>query len=399
MSPDVDIAIEALSLILRPAHQYTLQMSLNIVLRVSHTHLEFLARSWPVLREYNTTYAKLVSPLEDVTIPPEASDVTFQWYSPKSANVGVDHGPNHVNLKSLATDQRDVMVILQDAIDGRAISVHDRFDLMCRIRVAKSLAKDQLVYRSKLVTLRLLAIAVYCHTHTETSSQNARLLAEPDIVSSTAPLLAIDKGISEPVQAVAVHALDGICHHRFRATEVLGAVNASVAHGLLMSLFRKTVLKLEEPSSEPSAPLFEALQNFLDFLTTHEVSYNMVISAGLIEHLRKVIANRQPSRSIVVARTIPLLENALYGPPQGTSVATQRNNNPFTTFTSDNGIQFLLDRIKVRPGLFGFIGHEITDYIVFSLRLIQTSQNTRMGRPTGVRHLGMARCRHRRSMS
>lgn len=356
MSPDVDIAIEALSLILRPAHQYTLQISLNIVLRVSHTHLEYLARSWPVLREHSTTYTKLVSPQEDVSLPPEASDLTFQWYSPKAANANVnantnvntDNGPHHVHLKALATDQRDTMVILQDAIDNRPISVHDRFDLMCRIRVAKSLAKDQLVYRSKLVTLRLLAIAVYCHTHTETTSQNARLLAEPDIVTSTAPLLAIDKGISESVQAAAVHSLDGICHHRFRATEVLSAVNASVAHGLLMSLFRKTVLKLDEPSSEPSAPLFEALQNFLDFLTTHEVSYNMVISAGLIEHLRRIIANRQSSRSIIVARTIPLLENALYGPPQGISVASQRNNNPFTTFMSDNGIQFLLDRIKVR---------------------------------------------------
>ena len=347
MSPDVDVAIEALSLILRPAHQYTLQISLNIVLRVSHTHLEYLARSWPVLRECNTTYTKLVSPQEDVTLPSEASDLTFQWYSPKAANPNADQGPHHIHLKALATDQRDVMVILQEAIDGRPISVHDRFDLMCRIRVAKSLAKEQLEYRSKLVTLRLLAIAVYCHTHTETTSQNARLLAEPDIVSSTAPLLAIDKGISEPVQAAAVHALDGICHHRFRATEVLGAVNASVAHGLLMSLFRKTVMKLDEPSGEPSAPLFEALQNFLDFLTTHEVSYNMVISAGLIDHLRKIIANRQPSRAIVVARTIPLLENALYGPPQGASVANQRNNNPFTTFMSDNGIQFLLDRIKV----------------------------------------------------
>lgn len=345
MSPDLDIAVEALSLILRPAHQYTLQISLNVVLKVNHSHLEFLARPWPFLREYNTNYLKLISPHEEIVLPPEASDLQFQWYSPKTA-VG-DHGPHHVNLKSLATDSRDTITILQEAIDGRPISTHDRFDLMCRIRVAKSLAQDQISTRSKLLTLRLLAIAVYCHTHTETSGQNARLLLEPDLVSHTAPLLAIDKGIPEQVQAVAVHALDGICHHRFRAGEVLTAVNASVAHGLLMSLFRNTVSKLDEPSSEPYPPLFEALLNFLDFLTTHEVSYNMVISAGLIEHLRKIIANRQPSRSIMVARTIPLLENALYGPPQGPSSGGQRSNNPFASFMSDNGIQFLLERIKV----------------------------------------------------
>lgn len=345
MSPDVDIATEALSLILRPAHQYTLQMSLNVVLRVNHSHLEFLARTWHVLREYSTSYLKLLSPQEENALPPEASDVRFQWYSPKSA--ATDHGPHSVHLKSLASDSRDVMAILQDAIDGHAISQNDRFDLMCRIRVAKSLAKDQLPLRSKLVTLRLLAIAVYCHTHTEMSGQNARLLSEPDIVSSTAPLLAIDRGIEELVQAAAVHALDGICHHRARSNEVLTAVNASVAHGLLMSLFRKTVAKLDEPSTEPYAPLFEALQSFLDFLTTNEVSYNMIISAGLIEHLRKIVSNRQPSRSIVVARTIPLLESTLYGPPQAFT-AGQRGNNPFSQFISDNGIPFLLDRIKVR---------------------------------------------------
>lgn len=345
MSPDVDVAIEALSLILRPAHQYTLQMSLNVVLRVNHTHLEYLARSWPALREYSTTYLKLLSPQEDINLPSEASDVRFQWYSPKSPTT-TDQGPHHVHLKALSNDERDVMTILQDAIDGRAINQHDRFDLMCRIRVAKSLAKDQLELRQKLVSLRLLAIAVYCHTHTDVTGQNARLLVEPDVVSSTAPLLAIDKGITEQVQAAAVHALDGICHHRGRSNEVLTAVNASVAHGLLMSLFRKTVARLDDSSSEPYAPLFEALQNFMDFLTTNEVSYNMIISAGLIEHLKKVVANRLPSRATMVSRTIPLLENALYGPPQ-VSTAGQRNNSPFSQFLNDSGIPFLLDRIKV----------------------------------------------------
>jgi E3 ubiquitin-protein ligase HUWE1 len=352
MSPDVDIAIEALSLILRPAHQYTLQMNLNIVLRVNHNHLEYLARSWPVLREHSTTYLKLVSPQEDVSFPPEASDVQFQWYPPKTA--GVDPSPHSIHLKSLANDSRSVIDILQEAIDGHTISSHDRFDLMCRIRVAKSLGKQGIATRSKLVSLRLLAIAVYCHTHTETSGQNARLLMESDIITSTAPLLSIDKGVTEAVQASAVHALDGICHHRFRAAEVLTAVNASVAHGLLMSLFRKTVSKLDDASLEPFAyaPLFDALQNFLDFLITHDVSYNMVVSAGLIEHLRKIVANRQPSRAIMVARTVPLLENALYGPSQSTSAASQRNNNPFSIFMSDNGIQFLLERIKVSSTLY-----------------------------------------------
>ncbi|KAG8835313.1 hypothetical protein FRC17_004095 [Serendipita sp. 399] len=343
MSPDVDIAIEALGLILRPAHQYTSQMSLNIVLRVNHAHLECLARSWPALREYSTSYLKLLSPQEERVLPPEASDVHFQWYSPKS--VTSDHGPHQIHLVSLSTDTRDCMTILQDAVGGRAIGLSERLDLMCRIRIAKSLGKGQVELRSKLVILRLLAIAVYCHTHTESAGQNAKLLQESDIVSSTAPLLAIDKGIHETVQAAAVHALDGLCHHRFRSNEVLTAVNVSVAHGLLMSLFRKTVSVLEDPTKEPPYPLFDALQTFLDFLTTHEISYSMIIGAGLIDHLKKIIADRQPSHATLVAKTIPLLDNALYGPPPGPS-STQRNNSPFTTFMSDNGIQFLLERIK-----------------------------------------------------
>lgn len=344
MSPDVDIAIEALSLILRPAHQYTLQLSLHTVLRVNHTHLETLAQSWPVTREHGVNYVKLVSSQSEPALPAEASDLQFQWYPPKVP--GSEVGPYTVHLKSLASDPRDVVTITQDAINGRPIGVNERFELLCKIRMAKSLGTGNWAMRSKLIMLRMLAIAVYCHTHTDTTGQNAKLLLEPDIVSSVAPLLATDKGIDELLQAAAVHALDALCHHRFRSGEVLTAVNASVAHGLLMSLFRKTVAKLEEAEAESVYPLFEALQIFLDFLTTHEVSYNMVISAGLIDHLRKVVSIKRSSYAVIVAKTIPLLENALYGPPQGPSSANQRNNNPFTVFLNDGGIQFLLERIK-----------------------------------------------------
>lgn len=178
--------------------------------------------------------------------------------------------------------------------------------------------------------------------------QSAKLLSDPDLISHITPLLVVDKGISDQIQAAAIQALDGICHHRSRATEVLTAVNASVAHGLLMTLFRKTVARLEsdETESEPAIPVFEALQTFLEFLSTHEISYNMVISAGLVELLMKVIGNRQPSLLTVVARTVPLLENSLYGPPQS-SAALPRNNSPFQSFLSQGGIQFLLDRIQV----------------------------------------------------
>lgn len=293
------------------------------------------------------TYADLVSPDAQIKFQPEASDVHFQFYSPKGSQC--DPGPHPIHLRSVANDSRRAEEIVRDTIEGKQITPQDRFDLLCQVRAAKALVPDASEYRAKLVTLRLLAIAIYCHTHNENTVQSAKLLSDPDLVSHITPLLVVDKGISDQIQAAAIQALDGICHHRSRATEVLTAVNASVAHGLLMTLFRKTVARLDETESDLAIPVFEALQTFLEFLSTHEISYNMVISAGLVEHLMKIIANRQPSLLTVVARTVPLLENSLYGPPQS-SAALPRNNSPFQSFLNEGGIQFLLDRIQV--GLF-----------------------------------------------
>ena len=231
---------------------------------------------------------------------------------------------------------KGAMDVLADSIDTYNVPEDERFELMCRIRAAQALLPGREEQREKLIIARLLATAIFVHTHPETQTASALFLYEPDLIPHVAELLVLDRNVPIAVQTAAVATLDAMARYRTKVQDVLAAVNAGVNHGTLMALLRKTVAEVATPESTLPHSFIEALLSFVIFLASHAAGGNMVVGAGLIPLLIQIIENRLPQRLAVVSKTMQLVDNVLYS-----------FGNAFQLFCNNRGVEVIVDRIEV----------------------------------------------------
>jgi E3 ubiquitin-protein ligase HUWE1 len=365
-SSDLDVVILALNVLLRPAQQYSAQPSVSQSLSISTQRLQSLSKRWPSLREYGIGLADLSSTKaspEVNALPTEAREVNFSFYKTdagldydKDKNMDTDvldtsssstrkvpvpptasgSGAINIHLDEQTLASKSVMDVLADTMETYSVPDDEKFELMCRIRAAKVLVNGQEADRVKLVIIRLLAIAIFGHTHPESDATTSLFLYEPDLIAHIAELLQIDKGVPVRVQTTAISALDSLAHYRSRNQEVLTAVNAGVNHGILMALVRKTVADVADPTSTLPQSFIDALMSFVTFISTHASGGNMVVGAGLIPLLIQMIDNKLPNRLPVVSKTMQLVDNVLYS-----------FTNAFNIFCTSHGVEALVNRIEV----------------------------------------------------
>jgi E3 ubiquitin-protein ligase HUWE1 len=352
---DLDVLILALNLLLRPSQQYSAQPSVSHALNISTPRLQSLAKRWPNLRDFGISLVELASNSPEVdALPSEAREVNYSFYrtgttkeQEKKMDTDVVDAPRkptgsngsgsvniHIDERALAT--RDAGAILADVIGTYAVPDEDKFELICRIRAAQVLAKGNEADREKLIIIRLLAIAIFGHTHTEAQAMSSLFLYEPDLIVHIAEVLQIDRTVSVSIQTAAIGALDALARYRNKIQEVLAAVNAGVNHGILMTLVRKTVLDVSNPTSILQHSFIEALLSILTFIASHAAGGNMIVGAGLVPMLIQIIETRLPQRLLVVSRTMQLVDNVLY------SFA-----NAFQLFCAARGVDVLVERIEV----------------------------------------------------
>lgn len=362
-TPDLDVLILALNLLLRPSQQYSAQPSVSHALNISTPRLQSLAKRWPHLREYGVSLVDLASRQGSATVealPAEAREVHFSFYrtdergrndqdnkmdtdtelpqsSPRKATTNAASSAVSIHIDNAALQSRSDVDILADIIDKYSVPETEKFELMCRTRAAIVLKHGNEGEREKLVVVRLLAIAIFGHTHPETQATSSLFLYEPDLINHIAELLQVDKDVPVSVQTAAIAALDALAHYRNRIQEVLTAVNAGVNHGILMALIRKTVADVANPDSTLPHSFAEALLSFVTFIASHASGGNMVVGAGLIPLLIQVIENRLPHRLPLVSKTMQLVDNVLYS-----------FTNAFQLFCTSRGVDVLVDRIEVR---------------------------------------------------
>ncbi|KAG6874485.1 hypothetical protein C0995_010395 [Termitomyces sp. Mi166 len=376
---DLDVVILALNVLLRPAQQSSSQAAVSHALGISTPKLLSLVKRWPHLREYGVglvDLAKTKGSPEIDRLPVEGREVNFSFYktettdgeksqekekekekdskmetdpfevsssSPRKptappASSGSGAVTIHVSEEQLAA--KPVMVLLSDLVNTYKVPDDEKFELLTRIRAAKALAPGQEADRVKLVTVRLLAIAIYGHTHPESQASTSLFLYEPDVIAHIAELLQIDNDISVRLQTTAVAALDSLARYRQRNQEVLTAVNAGVNHGILMALVRKSLADAASPDSTLPQSFIDALLNFVAYISSHSTGGNMVVGAGLIPVLIEAINNRITSRLPVLSKTMQLIDNILYG-----------YTNAFNIFCASRGIETLVDRIEYEVDL------------------------------------------------
>ena len=362
---DLDVLVSTLFLLLRPSQQYSSQPAVSHSLHISTSRLESLARFSPSLRDHGVDMVDLVSDRAQdkvESLPPEASEVNFTFY--RKAGEGADGaknaseavppstepkqvparteqadqsaGPVTVHLGPLSLSSRSAMDILNDAVKSYQVPESERYELMCRIRMARALGAGRSEERQKLMIARLLSIAIYAHTHNETQAQSSLFLYETDLLVRLADLLQLDRGVPVIVQTAAIAAMDAIARYRGKILEVLAAINAGVNHGIAMSLFRKTVAEVANPESTLPHIFVDALLTFVIYLASHTSGGSMVVSAGLVPLLIQIIGITLPQRLAVVSKTMQLVDNVLYG-----------FANAFQMFCNGHGVEVLTERIRV----------------------------------------------------
>ncbi|KIK67399.1 hypothetical protein GYMLUDRAFT_37513 [Collybiopsis luxurians FD-317 M1] len=361
---NLDILILALKLLLRPSQQYSAQPAVSQALNISTPRLLSLAKRWPHLREYGIDLIDLANEQgssEIDALPAEAREVNFSFYrtdsgssqsksepdsndpssSPrKPSNTVIATGAVSVHLDEQTLQSKPAMQVLADAIRMHEIPDSEKFDLLCRIRAAATLAKGREGEREKLVHIRLLSIAIFGHTHPESQALSTLFLFEPDLIPHIAELLHVGRGISLHIQTAAIAALDAMARYRSKVQEVLTSVNAGVNHGILMALLRKTISDISSPDCKVPHTFVEALLSFVTFIASHASGGNMIVGAGLIPLLIQILENRLPNRLQVVSKTMQLIDNVLY------SFA-----NAFNLFCNSHGVEALVDRIEYEVDL------------------------------------------------
>ncbi|KAH8119411.1 hypothetical protein DFH11DRAFT_1782299 [Phellopilus nigrolimitatus] len=329
---NLDVLVASLLLLLRPSQQYSSQPALSHSLHISTSRLESLAKAAPSLREHGIEMLDLVSSKGDKrveSLPQEASEVNFTFYrkgdeQTEKDKVGQASGisesssrpqqstpssaPQNVHLGPLAQSSRSAIDIFADAVKSHQVPDNEKYELLCRVRISRALGAGRQEERQKLVIARLLAIAVYAHTHSEAQAQSSLFLFDPDLIATFLSLC----------KRQALAALDALARYRGKITEVLGAVNAGVNHGILMSLFRKTVSDISHSESTLPNLFVDALVSFITFIASHA-------SGG----------KHGSWRWIIVSRTMQLVDNVLYG-----------FMNAFTMFCNGRGVETLTDRIR-----------------------------------------------------
>ncbi|KAJ9092936.1 hypothetical protein QFC21_006648 [Naganishia friedmannii] len=218
----------------------------------------------------------------------------------------------------------------------------EQYDILCRLRIIlmMDVRDGEMSSRVKedvtcLLEIRLAALATYLYLSPEDKAQSELFLYEPNMVAQLADLVNPNSHVSDRIIAPAFMALDACAHYRYKVTEVVTALNANVAHGILMNSYREVIKRL---GTEEGAPheLVDSVLTFVAYLASSSGYGNMLVGAGLVPLIIDLIKVTHHARGGYVARAIGLIDNMMY-----------TSNNAFNIFCNANGLQTLNRRITV----------------------------------------------------
>ncbi|KAI5477219.1 E3 ubiquitin-protein ligase HUWE1 [Pseudohyphozyma bogoriensis] len=242
-------------------------------------------------------------------------------------------GLTTILLGNVGANPSPAVDILADAVDKYDVPIADRLNLLQKIRIAKSLRSTS--DRRTMLVVRLLAIAVIAHTNSEAHVQTKLFLYEPELISQLAELVHPDRNVPVEIQAASFYALDAIAKFKNKTSEVASALNASVTHGILMYVLRRTVADLEGDSPTSTPEFIDSLFNILSFFQTNSFVGNMIVGAGVTSTLVDFVNNQRRDRLSVVTKAITFLDSLMYG-----------YSSAFSLFISIGGLPVFVERVK-----------------------------------------------------
>ncbi|CDS01035.1 hypothetical protein, partial [Sporisorium scitamineum] len=253
-----------------------------------------------------------------------------------SAAGGRREGLITVDLGKITPANGDPADLLAKAIETYEIPPEERFELFQRIRLAIGLQHDPA--RRQLLVCRLLAIASYGLVINESIANTQLFLYEPDLIQRIAALVDPVQKLDMSIQSSAFYALDSLGRYRSRMSVVLNSVNASVNHGIILSVLRNLIDDLRTGAPVSSDHFVDSVVSFIAFVGTSSSASHAIVGAGLIPLLVDLINIPNPDRYMVqrtVSRAIGLIDGLTYAVPQA-----------FDLFCNARGLDVVVDRIK-----------------------------------------------------
>jgi len=180
-----------------------------------------------------------------------------------TASTKPTEGLTSIHLPNLRTTTLSTVDLFLSLVETHSIPEPDRLNLLQKIRIGKALSSPSSSPRERqqLLIARLLALAVYAHANPESQANVKIFLYEPELIPQLAELVHPERNdIPTDVKAAALYALEAFARYKGRTNEVASALNASVSHGVLMELVRKTAADLNAESRTYTPPsTFEIL--------------------------------------------------------------------------------------------------------------------------------------------
>ncbi|KAJ9088888.1 E3 ubiquitin-protein ligase tom1 [Entomophthora muscae] len=355
---DLDVLEMVLSVIMRPAQRVNAQRSVRVNFLISQDRISTLASNWG-LADPNTTLKELASPAK--AILQESFPINFQFYGKAEAKASSkDKGSSKLSSSSkkekpsegATTDSPQVSILVTDPFSKGATSSEIFYKLVEEFNVPEdqwyplfqkiriSTAVSNPLQRIKLLSVRLLALSVFCYVASETVVTRSVFVYEPNLILTLAGLLHPECDAPISIQTATLHSLDSISHFSTKLSEVLAAVGASTNHGVLLCMLKK-VIASETADDSGFLLLVDALFSLLSYIFTSQSGGNMLVTAGIVSLLVQFIGGEMVQAPVRLRyKGIQLMDNAIYGFPTA-----------FSSFQASNGLTTLVQRIDEQVDL------------------------------------------------
>ncbi|SGY62078.1 BQ5605_C007g04651 [Microbotryum silenes-dioicae] len=253
---------------------------------------------------------------------------------PSSSNApALQEGLTTIHLGNVRLSNKSAVELLVEACEKYGVPDSSRLELLQKIRIAQSMRST--TERRTLLLIRLLAMTIFAHTTTESHMQTRLFLYEPDLIAHLAELVHPDRAVPIEIQAASFYALEALAHFKTKLGEVASALNASVSHGILLHVFRRTVSDFDSDNAVTTHEFVDSLFTLLVFFQTNAFVGNQIVAAGIVPMLVDLIKNTRRDRVWIVTKAVLFLDSLMYG-----------YQSAFTLFISSGGLPIFVDRIK-----------------------------------------------------
>ena len=241
-----------------------------------------------------------------------------------------------VDLGKITSANGDLADLLAKAVEAYEIPPEERFELFQRIRLALGLQDAQA--RKQLLICRLLSIASYGLVINESTANTQLFLYEPDLIQRIAALVDPVQKLDMSIQSSGFYALETLGRYRSKVSVVVNSVNASVNHGIILSVLRSLIDDLRKDTPASSDHFVDSIFSFVAFIATNSSASHTIVGAGLIPLLVDLVNIPNPDLYMVqrtVSRAMGLIDSLTYAVPQA-----------FDLFCNARGLDVVVDRIK-----------------------------------------------------